>query len=271
MASANKRRKAAAPAQLAETSLSGAVHKSFFDSSSALLKQSAAAGAASAEPVVCLVAPAWLGHPVVRALEAVPQVRLREANVEHVSFLFPAKKTAFLLLGGGGGDAHGGDAQDAAMLNTLLRQDFFLSAKQQLRRASESFATVLVLVQGDAELFRLLSIDSLAHPTATVLYCHMPADAIAVALHRARLADVAARQSAASAALSGLAAHEPLQRRIARSLPGVPPNTNLLPDECWQLLSGRASLEVCTEHLGWSRETSQAILHALATDSKKEN
>ena len=56
---------------------------------------------ASAEPVVCLVAPAWLGHPVVKALGAAPQVRLREANVEHVSFLFPAKKTAFLLLGGG--------------------------------------------------------------------------------------------------------------------------------------------------------------------------
>ena len=270
MASVNKRRKAAGAAQVAESALNAAVQKSFSDSCSALLQQSASHQVA-ADPVVCLVAPSSFGHPVVKTLSAAPQFRVREANVEHVSFLLPAKKTAFLLLGRGGSESEGADECDAVMLDMLLRKSHFASAKLQLRQASDSFATVLVLVLGDADLFKLLTIDSIGHPSATVHYCQTVADAVSLVLHRARLEDLGARQAAAAAALRGLSAHSALQHRIARAIPCAPPGGNLLPDECWQLLSGRASLDICTEHYGWTRETAQAVLQALSTDSKKEN
>ncbi len=266
MATTTKRRKNGAPSPLGESAHEAAIQKSFAHSCAGLLESGGLAK--KNDPVVCLVTTASFNHPLVVQLGRCPMLRVREAGIEHVTFLLPAKKTAFLVVGGCAGEESG---EEAATLAMLQRKNVFISSKQQLVTAGSNFGSVVILVMEDSGLFNVLSIDSIAVPSVTVLFCRNNDEAVAHVLHRASLPDLAARQANHAAALRSLYSQSSLQSRVARAIPMVPPTANLQPDECLELLSGRASLDICTDHFGWSAETARTVLQAIATDSKKEN
>ncbi len=242
-----------------------AVQKSFVQSSSEMMNSGSLAK--KNDPVVCLVAAASFNDRLVVQLARCPMLRVREAAIEHVTFLLPAKKTAFLVVGGCSEES----GEEEGTLAMLQRKSVFISSKQRLETAGASFGSLVLLVLEDAALFNVLSLDSIAVPSATVLFCRNTDEAVAHVLHRASLPDLAARQATHAAALTLLFSQPSLQSRVSRAVPMAPPTANLQPDDCLELLSARASLDICTDHFGWSAETARSVLQAIATDSKKES
>jgi hypothetical protein len=220
--------------------------------------------------VVCLVDSAFSHHPIVSHLT---YFKVREANLDNASFILPSKKTAFLVLEAGTQEAGPNlTRQDLEILAAVQAKSFFVSAKKNFSLCAASYGQCVCLVIANMDLFKLLSLESISTPSATVIYCGNVDHAVRHIWYRASLPELSQRIATHQETVTDIFAQPLLHQRIARSISAMPSNRLLTGTDLLDLLSGRVSQDVCVEHFGWSTATAAAVLRAMeeSTDRIKE-
>lgn len=219
--------------------------------------------------MVCLVDSKLCRHPIISQLS---MFKVRESELEgKASFILPAKKVAFLFIEGGFVAVRPGQSKDdAEILRAVHQNDLFIESRKKFREFSSSYANAIVMVMGNVELFNYLALDSISSPSATVIYCGSLDHAVRHLCHRASLPDLTQRSATYDKAVSAVFAQPALHQHVAKAIPEMPPNQSLTGTDLLDLLSGRVSQDVCSEHFGWSRTAAADVMRALEVNRTRE-
>jgi hypothetical protein len=204
------------------------------------------------------------------------KVREVDGLQEGVSLVFPATGLAVVVLDYT--TTQRWSTTDRMHFDTLLllsRQYDLYSACQRVDAISKSFARVEVLVLNDLLLHQFISLHCFALPNVMFAACHgiqEVAQCIRIIGETQSLLKSQVRQQIASefqtTCTVPTATSSVLQDSIWTAI-GVNEEAhyNLRPTDLLDVLSGRASAEICQEHFGWSPQLTATVLHNVHNDS----
>ena len=218
---------------------------------------------------VCLVNRALIDHEVIQALFKSQVFRIREANLDHATFLLAAEKTAFLVVGR---ELHLMRHMSRIEMETFVkatRRKTFIEAVQKAKLLRSNFSKGVVLVLNNLELFKSLSLELFDEEHLDLLCCNGPEEALAHIKHYL----VQPNPQVYQKQIQELCQNEIVERRVMQQIPYLPlaPQSRMQPSDVHDLLAGRTSDNICQEHYNWTPEQARLIQAAIQNDSLVEH